>query len=197
MMPGTPQAGYEFLSAPQKAPKKLLPGGGSKKGRIILVSAGAALLLILGMILMTVLSSSGSGYKKDLLTAAQQQQELIRVSTIGAQKARDNVTRNRAITVQLSLQSDQVQLLAIAKTHGVNVTPKELALGKKVATDQLLTQAEQANRFDEAFNDELFRELSVYQTTLRKVHDATTKKVSKDKLAQQFNHVTLLAPPKK
>ena len=196
MMPTTP-TGYEFLNAPQKKPIKLLPGGSSKKGRIILVSAGAALLLVLVMILVAVLGGSGDAYKKDLLTAAQQQQELIRVSTIGVQKARDNTARNRAITVQLTLESDQVQLLAISKTAGLKLTTKELALGKNAKTDLLLTQAEQANRFDDAFSDELFSELAAYQGTLKKIHDATSKKASKDKLAQQFNHVTLLAPPKK
>jgi hypothetical protein len=197
IVPGGLPHGYEFLQEQQKQKRPLIPGGNSKKTRIIIVAAGAALLLIVGMILLAVLSSAGGGNKQDLLKAAQEQQELIRVSTIGVQKARDPAVLNRAITTQLTLQSDQAQLLAIAKKQGFKFSQKDLNLGKQAKTDALLKSAEQANRFDETFNAELLSELSNYQTTLKKIYDNAPDKAAKDNLAQQFNHVNLLAPPKK
>lgn len=182
------QPDYNFIvNAGQKPKKALLPAGNSKQTRILVVLGGVVLLLIIGFVIMTVLSSAGKGQQETLLKASQQQAELIRVSKIGIEKARDANTRNFAITTNITLQSDQAGLLAISKAK-----PKEIALGKSTKTDLALTTAEQSNKFDEVFTQTVQTQLIAYQKTLKSVYDATDGKKSKATLTEQFNHLNVL-----
>lgn len=168
----------------------------SKKGRILLVVGGGTALLIIILVFMAILSSAGSAGKQTLLTAAQQQAELIRVSKLGQERARNTTAKNLAMTVSLSLQTDQSALLAELKKQGVKADAKSLALGKKAATDTLLTDAEQANKFDAVFIQTLQLQLKQYQQTLNTAHQGTDKKKLKALLKQQYVNAKLLANAK-
>lgn len=179
---------YDFLNDAPKGKKSLLPSGGSKQQRLIIVIVGLVGLVIAAVIIATVLNSASSTTKADLLKAAQQQQELVRLAALGNQKAKGATAKNLAITTQYTIQSDQAALQAILKKEGVKADTKTLALGKNDKTDQALTAAESANRFDEAFTAALQQELKAYQTTLKNINDASNKKSTKTVIADAYNH---------
>lgn len=183
-----PQPDYDFITNTNHAPKKsLLPKGSSKQSRIFIVLGGIILLIILASVAMVLISNAGKGNQETLLKAAQQQAELIRVSKIGIDKARDPATRNLAMTTNLSLQSDQTVLL----TH-VKVSSKQLALGKNTKTDIALTTAEQSNRFDEVFITTIQSELATYQKTLKNAYDGASGSKTKATLAAEYKTAGLL-----
>lgn len=187
-----PEPDYNFIMNANHKPKKpLLPSGNSKQARIFIVLGGVILLLIIASVVLVLISSAGNGNKEALLKAAQQQAELIRVSKIGIDKARDPATRNLAMTTNLSLQSDQASLL----TH-VKASSKQLALGKSTKTDVALTNAEQSNRFDEVFTETIQTELASYQKTLKSAYDGSASKKTKATLTDEYNHAAVLLSKK-
>jgi hypothetical protein len=187
-----PHPDYDFIVNANHKPKKpLLPGGNSKQGRILIVGGGLMALLIIGVIVMSLISSAGKGNQETLLKAAQEQAELIRVSKIGIDKARDPATLNLAMTTNLSLQSDQAALLKHLKTNS-----KQLALGKNTKTDVAFTNAEQSNRFDEVFTQTIQAELATYQKTLKSAYNGSSGKTLKATLAEQYTHAGVLVGKK-
>jgi adenine-specific DNA methylase len=183
---------YQFITDANHKPKKpMLPSGNSKQARILIVAGGVVALLIIGVIVMSLISSAGKGNQETLLKAAKEQAELIRVSKIGIDKARDPATLNLAMTTNLSLQSDQAALLKHVKTSS-----KELALGKNTKTDIALTTAEQSNRFDEVFTQTIQAELTTYQKTLKSAYDGSSGKTLKATLAEQYTHASILTTKK-
>ncbi len=188
-----PQSQYDFITNPGKPPKKpLLPSGNSMQTRIFIFLGGVVVLIILGVIVASLLSSGGNKQKETLTKAAQQQTELIRVSAIGIEKARDSSTRNLATTINLSLQSDQQKLLGHVK-----VSAKQLALGKNSQTDVSLTSAEQSNKFDEVFKQTMQTQLTAYQKSLKTAYDGSSSAKLKTSLSELFvNADTLIAQSK-
>ena len=188
------QPSYDFITNPAQAQKKsLLPGGGdSLQIRIIVVAAGLILLLIVGFIGMTLISSGGKSQQDALIKLTQQQAELVRISKIGIDKARDPAALNLATTTNFTLRSDQQALIVVAKTPA-----KQLALGKNAKTDIALTAAEQANRFDEVFTQTLQTQLTAYQKNLKIAHEGASSKKTKTVLAEQYAHATSLLTVKK
>jgi hypothetical protein len=187
-----PHPDYDFIVNANHTPKKsLIPGGHSKQGRILIVVGGIILLILIASLVMVMLSSAGNGQKETLLKTAQQQAELIRVSKIGVDKARDPAARNLAITTNLSLQSDQAALLSHVK-----LSSKEIALGKNTKTDIDLTSAEQSNRFDEVFTTTLQTELAAYQKTLKTAYDQASSKKLQASLSELYTHAGVLTTKK-
>jgi hypothetical protein len=183
-----PHPDYDFIVNANHTPKRpLVPGGNSKRGRIIIAVSGIVLLFIIASLVMVMLASSGNSQKETLLKTAQQQAELIRVSKIGVDKARDPAARNLAITTNLSLQSDQTTLLSHVK-----LSTKEIALGKNTKTDIDLTTAEQSNRFDEVFTATIQTELAAYQKTLKTAYDQASSKKLKASLSDLYTHAGVL-----
>jgi flagellar basal body-associated protein FliL len=184
-----PQNPYDFIQNTPKKPKAPL----SKNGRIFAVVGGMLALLMVVVIFMAILSSAGKAGRDSLLATAQKQAELIRVSKLGMDRARGTGAKNLAITVNLSLQSDQKTLLAAISKQGTKIGPKELALGKKASTDTILTNAEQSNKFDEVFIKTIQDQLTDYQKSLNTAYGNTSSKKLQDVLKQQYTHAGLLA----
>lgn len=191
---------YDFIMNPGGSAKPvknpLVPSGNSMKMRIIVVAVGAVLLLIAAIVVISLLGSAGKAAKADLITAAQQQTELIRVSKFGADRARGASAKNLAMTTSLTMQSGQAKLVAAMKKQGVKVSPEELAAGKNTRTDAALTAAEQSNRFDEAFTEQIQKQLVAYQSALKAAHDKASNQQLKQVLAEQFDNADLLVTAK-
>lgn len=183
---------YEFITDPAQPAKKPLIAADSAKSRILVVLGGLVALLVIGLIVMAIISSLGGGGKEALLKAAQQQAELIRISKIGIERARGAEAKNLATTVSLSLTTDQVELNSVFRSAKVKISNKQLAAGKNQQTDTLLTNAEQANKFDEVFIQTVKSMLVNYQKTLKSAHDATSNAKVKEMLATQFHNAGLL-----
>ena len=156
-----------------------------------MVVVGVVVLLVVGFVAMTLLSSGGNAEKDDLIKAAQQQAELIRVSKIGVEKARDPITQSLAITTSLALESDQITLLSHAK-----VSSSELALGRSSKTDVALTTAEQSNEFDTVFTQTIQTELLQYQTSLRNAYSKASSTKLKTSLKELIAHAGVLTAKK-
>src|SRR5687767_8476032 len=106
--PQTPTNPYDFIvNDNHKAKKPRLPGGNSKQGRILIAVFSLLGLILIGSIVAALLLSAGNAGKANLTKAAQQQNEIIRISKLGMEHARDPSTQNLAITANMSLLSDQ------------------------------------------------------------------------------------------
>jgi hypothetical protein len=191
MTPGG-QGQYDFILNNQP-PKKSWFSGNSMKQRILIVVGGGTALLVVFMVIFAVLGSSKQTNTQELVTITQQQSELIRISGIGVQKARSTTAKNLAITTQLSITSEQQALLATLKNQGRKLSSKDLALGKNSKNDTLLTQAEQNNRFDEAFVEEIQKELLDYQKNVKAAYQSATNTKVKQALQVQFKNASILA----
>lgn len=186
-----PQNPYDFMHAGQ-----ISRNGGSKKTRILIVAGGATVLLIVALIFISILGSAGKADKQSLITLAQQQTELIRVSKLGQERAKDSSAKNLAVTVGVSLQSDQTALQGILKSQHIKLSAKELAAGKKQETDSLLNNAEQTNKFDAVFIQTIQLQLKNYQKTLNDTYTKTQSKKTKALLEHQYKNARLLANSK-
>ncbi len=184
---------YDFLDDKPPIKKGLFSSGGGGKQKSLIVIVGTLLLItVIAVMLFSVFGGTPSN-KTELLGLAQEQNELIRISDIGTMKARGADAKNLAVISKLTFTSDQQPLLAALKTQKVKVTTKQLDAGKDSKTDDLLTQAEQANRFDEVFIQTLQSKLTAYQRDLKKAHDsqATGKKL-KLTLSDQYRNASLI-----
>jgi hypothetical protein len=181
---------YDFLFQPPPKKSRLSLNLNSTKQRILVVVGGGVLLLFSMVLVFSLLSGAGSGNKEELLGVAQRQSELIRIATIGTQKARSTTAKNLAVTTYLSLTSDQKTL-----TSAMSPKPstKQLALGKNAETDQLLTAAEQNNKFDEVFITEIQQELIAYQQSVKKAYDNASGNKLKQILAAEYKNASVLA----
>lgn len=198
--PYNPNAGgpnpYDFLQTSDPGKKKLipsLPSGNSKKQRtLIAVVVGFVVLLVIGIIFAVILGSAPSN-KEELLSLAKQQNEIIRVADIGVQKSRDAQAKNLALISKLTLTTDQQPLLTALKAQKVKISQKELTASKDSKNDTLLTNAAQANKFDEVFVELLQSKLATYQQSLKKAYDnpATGKKL-KETLDTQYKNASLI-----
>lgn len=189
-----PQPDYNFIfNTDSKKKRAGFPGGGSQRNRVLIVVLGAIGLITIVLIIMTLLNSAGSANKDALLRAAQQQAEIIRISDMAAERAKGTSAKNLALTTNLSLQSDQKTLITTLKSQGVKVDAKQLALGKDPKTDVALTNAEQANRFDEVYVETVKQLLTEYQRTLKSAYESTDSKKLRDILSAQYENAGLLA----
>lgn len=192
MVMSTPN--YDFIINTDHASKpKRLPGGGnSMRSRILLVAGGIMILLVVGVIVMNLLSSGDKHARTQLTELAQTQAEIIRVSEIGQEKARQPVTKNLAITTGLSLKSDQTELVATLAKQNIKLSAAQLAGGKNAKTDSILGTAEQSNRFDEIYMQTLNTLLIGYQKQLSTAYEGTTKKQLRETLKKQYDHSLIL-----
>lgn len=191
-----PTANYDFiLSGGQKPRGRLsLPGGSSRTGRIIIFGAGLVLLLVISIMFFSLLSSSSRANTDKLISITQQQQEIIRVSTIGIEKARSSATRNLAVTTELSMVSAQKKMLDLLKKRGHKVGLKQLALKQKASTTSALEEAALNNSFDETFTKLINDELTEYRTSVRATYNTSSSKTEKALLDEAFQGAgTLLA----
>ena len=171
---------YNFIMNPAAPPKKGLfggmRGGGIKKQRLLFLVAGSTVLLIVLVMLFSLLFGGGSDNTERLVGIYVKQAEIARIAAIGEQDATSADTRNYASTVSLSMISAQNDLEKILDKHGREVKAKELQAGKNKETDQSLTEAQQANNFDEVFNETIKNSLRSYQRDLAEAYKNAASK---------------------
>lgn len=194
MQPHNP---YEFITNPQKPSRNPLLNPGSKNARIMVFAVGLLILLIIGIVFASFLSSSSNKGKADIVTVVQKQAELVRVSKIALQKSKDINTRGLAMSVNLSMSTQQTKLTSSLKTAGVKINNKVISQGNDPKTDALLTQAEQSNKFDTVFAELIDKELKEYQRAVKTAYDNNQGKKVRQILTEQYEHANILAAPRK
>jgi hypothetical protein len=182
---------YEFIMTETPNKKGGLLPSGSQKMRIIIVAVIGAVLLMVGLVLWSLLASSGSGNRELMLKASQQQAEIIRIAAIGSEKAKGTDAKNLAAITEQTMTSDKIALDAVQKQQKIKLSPKEVALGKNSKNDTALTDAEQKNKFDEAYIEITIRDLAAYQKTLRELQAQAGSK-TKTQLNELYTNAGLL-----
>ncbi len=192
--PGLDPNAYDFImnQGGGQAPYNPSAGGNSQKKRIIIVAVGVLLLVTVGAILMSFLSNAGKGDTERLLTVVKQQQELIRIAEMANEKAREPFTQSLSVITQLTLLSDQKKLQELAKKQGAKFDAAKLAKTKDAKNDELLTSADQNNRFDVVFTQLMYEKLAEHQKALEAI--GRTLDIQKDKqtVEEIYNSVGLI-----
>ncbi len=190
---------YHFIMNPPTAAKKgklPLPPTSSKRGRILVVAALALVAVIVISIMFSVFNSLSQESTNELIELAQRQQEIMRIADLGTKKARTQEAQSLAVTTKLTISSDQQQILTRLNKSKVKVKPSELNLRASSKTDALLTQAEQNNKFDDAFTETIQTQLKSYKQALKKAYDGNSSKSARSMLTTQYNNADKLLTPK-
>lgn len=181
---------YAFIlkSGGSKIPKLPL-GSLPKTVKLGILGGGVIFLLIIFFIAYN--SFFKTPENSDLLASVgRQQANILQAAEIGEEKARGQVARNLAITTKLSLIDDQKSLKAALGGKNVSISTSD-----DPEITQMLTVAEQANRFDDEFLEYLHTELTSYARNLQAAYNTTTKldKDLREVLAAQYKNAKYLA----
>jgi hypothetical protein len=186
---------YEFITAPatpQKRASLSLGGNSSMAKRVLIVVGGGSLLLIIIILLASLIFGGGSTNTESLISIAQEQTELDRVSGIGVQNAVSQNIKNFASSTQISIFSDQQQLLAFLQQHGTKLKSKELAATASAKTDTALNTAIAASTFDETFTSIMQTDLKTYEQTLKQTFIKTKDPAVRQLLSTEYSNAQLL-----
>lgn len=198
--PNTPHpASYDFIMNPQQAPKQpklKLPGAGPTGllARVALVGGGLIVLVILFSVIkgLIIKGPDFSGY----VTVAEDQQELIHLVSNSAsnssQQNLDTNNQNLAATAQLSLASNQAQVLKYLSENHHKVSSKTLGLRLNTALDTQLTNAQTAGTYDQTFQSIMQSQLNGYMNDLKHTFQTSTGKKGRAMLSSQYNQAVLL-----
>lgn len=192
-----PQNPYGFIyDAPHNAKRPFSPPGGMK-GRIALVAGGLILLIMLIVVAVSLFTGSDDAVTQRYVDVAKRQTEIIRITTLGEEKATSLQTRSFAATTRLGLTTAQSDMTALLDKKGVSgkELSKQLSASKNSKSDEALEQAQKNGRFDEVFTDLLENELANYKKEINAAAGSATKSEKKT-LQTAFDQATLLLPEK-
>lgn len=180
---------YDFITNPPKPPKKSLFSGGGKRGILIILAGGIglfAVILLLGSIFF-----SGDPGRDALLNVARKQSKIIAVSTMGVEDSGTNQTKGLAVAVQLTLISEQRDIIAQIYKGG-KVKSKEYTTGAGTDITAQLENAQKNGRFDEVFTNIINEELTEYQRELKTANSIVVSPKTKELLSKDFESAGLL-----
>ncbi len=194
MPPQTPDPppNYDFFLNPTAAPKRrLLPTPTSFKQRLLVTAIGAMVFIILVIVLLSTVFGNHTSVT-GLVTIAQEQNELIRVATEGFTNASQQTAKDLAINVELSVTTDQQELLAYLKTVGKTPSTKTLAAAYNANTDSQLNAAQVASNYDLTLSQIFKNELSTYSQTLQQTFASTTLTSQRKLISQDYSAANIL-----
>jgi len=193
--PITPNTGqYDFIVSPEASGhhgRRLFSfGGGNLLVTLAIIIGGALVFIIAVAVIVNVFFGSKTNID-ELVGIAQTQSEVVRVSALSAQ-VHDQGLRNAAESTQQTVGSQQQALLAFLKKQGRSLKEKDLALKKKVQTDQTLQAAQQANTYDVTFQQTLRTELTDYSAALKTAYNNTGNSTERSLLRGEYTDVQML-----
>lgn len=188
---GSAADAYSFIVAPPKPARRSLLAGRSMVFKIIAAVVIVVVILILAVGIKNMLSSKPIN-PPSLLNVAEDQTELIHLSTAGGPDAVSQDTQNFAITTQLSVTSQQTQLLAYLKSHGVKGNTKQLAVKQSATIDNQLKAANSNSTFDPAFAAVMKTQLTNYQNDLKSAYTLNPGAKARSLLNSDFQAAGLL-----
>lgn len=154
---------------------------------IIVGLIGAIVLIILISTLLGNNTSAGG-----LITIAQEQNELIRVSTEATGNASLQGTQNLIANIELSITTEQQDLLAYLKSIGKEPSQSTLALTKNSATDSALTTAQTNGNYDSTFMTIIRGELRAYSIALKQTFASTTNTAQRQLINNDYKAANIL-----
>lgn len=138
-----------------------------KRKRILITSSGGVGLIVVVWMLIALIFSGGPDVTQRLISIVQRQEEIIRISEIGTDTARDREVEQFATTTRAAIRSSQNEITRLIEARtGSRVSQNRLRAGENAQTTQELEAALQANRFDITFITVIKDELIDYRTTM-------------------------------
>lgn len=185
---------YEFITNPQKPPRRKFNIGGSMGGRIAIAVSILVLIIISYVLLSSFLGRENKAQVDRLVEVGEVQSELVRISALAEKEAKGTKAQNLAANTSLSLQSSQQDIKKLLNGRGVGSKglDKRFAAGKNAKTDTTLTEASQNNRFDETYTTVVNKELADYQKLLNAAFESGTANEKKS-LQTLFQNAKLLS----
>lgn len=180
---------YSFILDDKKQRGTRLPG---TKQRVAVFAGLVVVLLTAGFVVMSLLSSAGKGSTQLLYKAAAAQADLIDLSGIGSQKARDPQLRTLAATSEATYISQNKALLSIMAKQGIKADKKEIAKYQVNSYKKALEDAETSGTFDVSFAALLTQRADAYRNTLQAAYADQKSQSAKNELAAQYKAVGLL-----
>lgn len=164
-----------------------------KRKRILIASAGGVGLIIVVWMLAALIFSGGPDVTQRLISIAQRQEEIIRISEIGTDTARDREVEQFATTTRAAIRSSQNDITRLIEARtGSRVSQNRLRAGENVQTTQELETALQANRFDITFITVIQDELIEYRTTMEIALSETNSANEREVLQSLIREVGVL-----
>ncbi len=158
---------FDFImNAGQKSKRSLLPSGSPKQRLIMYIVLGLVGLLAL-VVLYALFFAGGDPNTEKIVSITKQQNEIIRIATLGNQKARSQDTKKLAALTVSTVSSDQKQTINYLGKLKRKINQKELNASANKKHDEALKAAEQNGRFDEAFEDTLLELINDYRADLQ------------------------------
>lgn len=184
---------YDFIVNPGAAPSRSrLPGGNSVISRLLIVVGGIFILLIIFMVVKNLVLVDSTNAPL-LISAANQQQELIHLSGKAIlEPTLEATTKNFALTTQLTLVSQQQQLLVYLQSQGHKITPKQLVAQVSLATDQQLAASVAASTYDSTFRQIMQTKLTSYKQTLQQAYTKTSGSAGRELINKDYASSQLL-----
>lgn len=190
--PNTGGNPYDFIMSPGKPPKRKIGLGGNNFMLTIAIIVGGAILfmIVLAMILNAVGGKTLS--KSDLISLAQTQNELSRVSQQAATFGTQQTTKNLAITIEFTMDTEQKRTLTFLANNKVKVGDKDLKLKQNATTDQQLASAKTTSTFDLTYSQLIQEQLEAYASEIKALHSKAANKFESDMTSEYYEQVQLL-----
>jgi hypothetical protein len=184
---------YDFITNTPKQHRSIMPSPNSTQSRVILVGGLFLGLIIAGMVFSSLLNKSKNSSKERLLSIISSQTELIRLSSPGVNRPKNQQTRNFMATMQLATSSDQQVLAKVIAKNGIKEPLKSAPKISNKTIDDKLDIAAKNNRFDEEYKAQLATQLGDYRSKLKTAFAAASGKAEKEALNTAFNNASLLS----
>lgn len=189
MQPQHP-ANYDFIMNPQGQNHPGLPT--STLQRVAIVGGGLVLLLIVASFVINMLKGSDTT-KPALISVVQQQQELLHLTENAASQTGISTANSASVaTIQLSVATEQQELLTYMKQNNVKVSAKEVALGVSAKTDAALQAAVESGSYNTVLRATLKDQVTVYQQYLVRAYSNVKGPRGRTLLKQDIAHANLL-----
>jgi len=178
---GQPGSPYEFIlnpSGPQK-PKRFGLGKNHFVLTIVAIVGGVIIFMIVVSVLINAFTPKKVS-KEDLIGVAQTQTELSRISNLAENSATGQSTKNLAITVDYSMQSQRQQTTQLLSKSGIKIGKKQYAFKQDATTDQKFAAAKATSTYDLVYSQIVQTELENYAKDLKSLYNRAVSKTEQD-----------------
>ena len=164
--PPQPRPDYDFILNPAAPSKKPVIGGSSMAARLAVVLGGITLLAIVALVVMKLLGGNSGFDKPSLLSVAQDQTAITQLLTSTAQNTNTASLKNAVVSTQLTIATQQTELLSYLAEHRYKPKDKELSLKVSGKLQKQLQDAQSTSNLDSTLKTVLNDQLGIYQRDL-------------------------------
>jgi len=182
---------YDFIVNKESKPKKasFINSQTSFKQRLLVILGGAVILIILIVIVSSLFSSKPK--TAGLLSVAQEQGTLFTLAGDASLSANQQVTRNLAINITLTMTSGQLNVINYIKGTGTKILPASLHASNVTELSSELSSTP-SNNFDSLYVQLTQGALTSYITTLKSAYSSSLPLSQKLLLSNLYASATLL-----